>query len=108
MTGGPDIDLDVVIGERVGGPADLIPVVEPEGEVVQAAIRSRDDGQIVGRMRALEPDAQLVAVAVEQLLGQPEAEHVRIEMGSIANLLGRYQHVIEARRSDAFEILRPR
>ena len=64
----------------------------------QGARASAEWGQIVGRMRALEPDAQLVAVAVEQLLGQPEAEHVRIEMGSIANLLGRYQHVIEARR----------
>jgi hypothetical protein len=83
-----------------------VPVVEPEGEVVQPAVRPGDHGQVVGRVRALQPDADLVAVAVQQLLGEPESQRLHVEPGGLAHLLRGHQDVVDARRGDAAQLRR--
>ncbi len=57
-----------------------------------------------GRVRALHPHAELVAVAVEDLLGHPEAEHVLEERVGLADLLGVDEHVVHPRRRDAGQV----
>ena len=41
-----------------------------------------------------------MTVAVEKLLGDPEAEHVHVELRGVADLLGRDEHVVHPRRRD--------
>src|SRR5436309_8611815 len=94
------VDLHAVEGEDVGGLADLVPVVEPEGEVVQRAVRPVDDGDVVRGVAAFQPDAELVAVGVQDLLGHAEAECFLEEGRGLADLLGVDQHVIEPRWRD--------
>ena len=88
MPGRALVDLDAVVGQDVGRLADVVPVVEPEREVVQRAVGPVDDRDVVRRVRALHPDAHLVAVGVEHLLGHPEAEHLLEERVRLADLLG--------------------
>ncbi len=95
------VDLHAVEGQDVGGLADLVPVIEPEGEVVQRAVRPVDDGDVVRGVAALQPDAELVAVGVEDLFGHPEAEDALEENGGFAHLLGVDQHMVQPRRRDA-------
>ena len=45
------VDLDAVVGQDVGRLADVVPVVEPEREVVQRAVGSVDDRDVVRGVR---------------------------------------------------------
>ncbi len=94
------VDLHAVEGQDVGGLADLVPVVEPEGEVVQRAVRPVDDRDVVRGVAPFQPHPELVAVGVEDLFGHPEAEDAAEERGGLADLLGVDQHVVEPRRRD--------
>ena len=100
MPGRALVDLHAVEGEDVGGLADLVPVVEPEGEVVQRAVRPVDDGDVVRGVAALQPHPELMAVGVEDLFGHAEAEDLAEERSGLADLLGVDQHVVEPRRRD--------
>src|SRR2546421_10015317 len=51
VPGGRDVDGHAVEGQQVGGLADPVPVVQPEGEVVQRAVRPGDDGDVVRGVR---------------------------------------------------------
>ena len=53
-----DVDLDGVVGQDVGCLAHVVPVVEPEGEMVERTVGAVDHGQVVGRCRALEPPSR--------------------------------------------------
>src|SRR5918993_1695632 len=105
VAGRADVDLDAVVGQDVGRLADVVPVVQPEGEVVQPAVGPGDHGQVVGRVGPLHPDADLVAVAVQQLLGEAEAQDLHVEAGRLADLLGGDQDVVDAGRGDADQAL---
>jgi hypothetical protein len=98
------VDLHAVEGQDVGGLPDPVPVIQPEGEVVHGPVRPVDDGDVVRGVAPLQPDSQLVAVGVEHLLGQPEAEDLAEEDRGLAHLLRVDQHVVQARRGDPGQV----
>jgi hypothetical protein len=73
--------------------------------VVQRAVGAVDDRDVVAASCPPgQPHAELVAVAVEHLLGQPQPEHVDEERGCLGHLLGVDQHVVHPRRRDAGQV----
>src|SRR4029077_5898121 len=62
VPGGGDVEGHAVGGRQAGGLADGVPVVQPEGEVVQRAVRAGDDGDVVRGVRAFQPGGELVTV----------------------------------------------
>src|SRR6202011_5068937 len=70
------LDGHAVAGQQGSRVPDPVPLVQPEGEVVQRAVRAGDDGEVVRGVRALQPGGELVTVVGEDLFGQPEVQHV--------------------------------
>src|SRR5208282_6596557 len=98
------VDGHAVEGQQVGGFAHPVPVVDPEGEVVQRAVRAGDDGDVVRGVRALQPGGELVAVVGDDLLGQPEVQHVTEERAYAVDVLGHDEDVVEPGRRDADQV----
>jgi hypothetical protein len=104
VPGGRDVDGHAVVGQQVGGLADAVPVVQPEGEVVQRAVRPGDDGDVVRGVRPLQPGGELVAVVGDDLLGEPELQHVTEERGDAVDVLGHDEDVVQPGRRDADQV----
>ena len=81
--------------------AQLVPVVDPEGDVVEASVGTGEEGDVVRRVAALEEGRQLVAVVGEDLLGHPEVEHVAEEVGDGVDVLAHQEHMVDPRRRHA-------
>jgi hypothetical protein len=108
VAGRADVDRHPVVGQGVGGGADLVPVVQPEGEVVEAAVGAGDQGDVVRGVGHLQPGGQLVAVVGQDLLGQPEPQDLAEEPGPLVDVLGGDEDVVEAGRGDPDQPQRPR
>ena len=65
VTGGTNVDGHAVIGQDVGRSPNVIPIVEPEGEVMQAAVRTLNERNVMRLGGTLEEGNGLVALAVE-------------------------------------------
>jgi hypothetical protein len=96
-----------VVGEEVGGVAHVVPVVQPEREMVQPAVGPGDQGDVVGGVRHLQPAGQPVPVVGQDLLGQPEPEDVAEEPGALVDVLGGDEDVVQPRRRDPDQPHRP-
>ena len=107
VAGGADVDRHVVHREQVRRAADLGPVTEPEGEVVQLAVRAGEHGELVDLVVARHPGRDDVGVAVEaglHPLGGVEAEHGGEEAVHQARVLGGDQRVVQRRHADTDEV----
>lgn len=104
MAGGTDVDGDAVVGEDVGGPSDVVPVVEPEREVVQRTVGALHERDVVRLRRPLEESDDLMTAPIEQLLGETKIQDLLEEPGDDRHFLRVDEQVIDARGSDAGEV----
>ena len=104
VAGRPDVDVDAVHPQDVGGPPDVGPAVEPEREVVEAAVGAAGEGDVVGLVRSLEEHDELVALVAHHLLGEAELQGLLHEAGHVGHVLGGEQAVVDAGRGDADEV----
>lgn len=108
MPSWPDVDGHAVVGKYVGSASDVIPIVEPERKVVQTAVRTLHEGNVVWLCGPFEERDDLVALTVEQLLGEAEVEDVLEERSHDRDFFRVNQHVVDAGRGDADETLHHR
>jgi hypothetical protein len=101
------LDVHAVVRAGIGGAAQVVPVVHPEREVVQAPVRAGDHRDVVGGVRHLQPGGDLEAVIPHDLLGQPEVQYFPQEDGDGVHLLGGQEQVVQARRRNAGQVHRP-
>ncbi len=76
--------------------------------MVQRAVGALGEGDVVRLVTALEEGDDLMAAAVEQLLGEAEAQRLPEEPADLGHLLGVHEDVIEAWRGDPQQPLRVR
>src|SRR5450631_31118 len=107
VTGRAHVDRHVVHGEEVCGVPDLVPVGELEREVVEFALRSGDDCELVDLVAACHPGADVVAVGLQRglhALRGVEPEGFGQEAFHALDVLGRDEGVVERRDSDPDEV----
>ena len=109
VAGGADVDRHVVHREQVRGAADLDPVTEPEGEVVQLGVGAGEHGELVDLVVARHPGRDDVGVGVQaglHALGRVEVEDRGEEAVHQARVLGGDQRVVERGHTDTDEVAR--
>lgn len=103
MAGGAEVDRDVAHGEHVAGVQQCAPVGHVVGEVVEFALLTLDEGDVVGLFATEHPGAdELVVVrAGDQAFGGPEVQDLGEEPLQQGGVLGGDEGVVQAGDPDA-------
>src|SRR5581483_6149016 len=109
MAGRAEVDRHVVHGEDVTGVQQVVPVVEVEREVVQLAVRTLDDGEIVDRLTAVHPRADQLGVGRvgDRPLRRPEVEALHEEPLDGRRVLSGNESMVEPRDANAPAVTGP-
>ena len=100
VPGWADVDRYAMEREDVCRATDMIPIIEPETEVMKTAIDPLCEGNVVGPVTALKEGDDLVPSAIEELLGEPEVKNMLEEPAGFAYLFSGHEHMIEPGRGD--------
>ena len=92
----------------IGGPVHVGRAVEPEADVMQAAVATLDEGDIVRGAGSLEEGRELVTLGRDDLFGEAEAKDFAVEPSGFTDVLAGEQAVVEALGRDAHQIERHR
>ena len=72
--------------------------------MVEPPLGAGEEGDVVGRVVALQERGELMAVVGQDLLGQPELEHLGEEPGGLVHVLAQQEDVVDAGRVHPHQI----
>ena len=79
MTSRPDLDVNAIDSQDVGGAVDVRRAVEPEAHMMKAAGTALHESHVMRSATSLEKSGELMSLAAHHLLRQAEAEHLAEE-----------------------------
>ncbi len=101
------VDPGFVHGQDVGRPEQRVRGVHREGLVVKPPGSARHDGKVMGRGPLPQPRGDRRAIGADEHLAHAKLEHRLKELDRLPGLGSGHEGVVEPRRCDAPQALRP-